>query len=149
MRCDKAIDFGIERMFFISLFIADRYVNDNFFSIKKWATDTELSPQEINFMQVKILNSLSYDLYVNGNEYLEWINQLVEYIKSEERHAGPQKYLKSIMADIENQKSSILMKIRTQVQFVILPSGIIRRYTPEIRLPSGIAYRYSLEGLIQ
>ncbi|RHZ82612.1 hypothetical protein Glove_108g5 [Diversispora epigaea] len=146
MKCYAAIDFGIERLFLISLLIADRYVNDTFFSIKRWALNTALPPEEINRMQVMILNNLNYDIYINGNDYLEWINQLSEHIKAEEKlYTDPPKYIKTIMDDITNQRSLISMKIKNQVHFIKLPSGIIHRYTPEVQLPSGIVYRYSPE----
>ncbi|CAG8458689.1 3550_t:CDS:2 [Diversispora eburnea] len=123
IKCAKAIDFGIGRLFLISLILADKYVNDIKYSIETWAKITELPSKEINKMQLTFWRFLSYNVYINGDEYSDWINRLMECIKLQEQmNNKPSKYLSTIMADVDNHRTCILMKIDTEVRE--LPLGV-------------------------
>ncbi|RHZ47527.1 hypothetical protein Glove_578g30 [Diversispora epigaea] len=98
----NAINFGVERTYLIAIILADKFHNDHRYSNQSWSEITEIPFKEINYMESTFLKCLNFQMYINGNECMDWINFLTEYIKAQQLlYFVPPRYIDSIKTDIQ------------------------------------------------
>lgn len=109
----NAIDFGIKRTYLIAVILADKFHNDHRYSNQSWSEITEIPFEEINYMESTFLKCLDFQVYINGNECMDWINFLAEYIKAQQLlYLDPPQYIESIKTDIQIVSKLIIKEKR-------------------------------------
>lgn len=64
------------RVFSVALILANKFLSDNTYTNKTWATVTHLPLNEISTMEVEFLANMRYTLYVNADEWTAWQGRL-------------------------------------------------------------------------
>ncbi|KAI8805017.1 hypothetical protein BJ742DRAFT_426489 [Cladochytrium replicatum] len=77
-----------------SLICANKFLEDNRFSNRWWSKVSELPVEEINSAELKFLCGVGFDLYLENDEYSEWVEAMDRFRRwqsaSEERSSpGP------------------------------------------------------------
>ncbi|KAI8815125.1 hypothetical protein BJ742DRAFT_5046 [Cladochytrium replicatum] len=80
-----------------SLICANKFLEDNRFSNRWWSKVAELPVEEINSSELKFLCGIGFDLYLESDEYSEWVETMDRFRRwqssSEERSSpGPVGY---------------------------------------------------------
>ena len=74
------------RIWLTSIMLADCFLNDNAFTTASWAEVSGFSIGECCTMRREFLNAISFELAVDTQEYIEWLNFLEERLSYSIQH---------------------------------------------------------------
>lgn len=78
------------RLFTIAVVLANKYLDDNSYSNKAWSDVTGLELRKINVMEQEFMKYIDYNLAVDEDHYVAWVNWLEGYIGSVMNKASQQ-----------------------------------------------------------
>ncbi|KAJ3221040.1 hypothetical protein HK099_003818 [Clydaea vesicula] len=64
------------KLFLVSLILADTYLADSPIAMKKWILIGGVNKKELNYLMRSFLHAIGYNLFINNNQYVEWLSTL-------------------------------------------------------------------------
>jgi energy-converting hydrogenase Eha subunit C len=108
---------NLQRLLLVAVLLANKFLDDLYYSNKHWAKIGGISLQEINHLELSILRLLDWKMMVTREQYLEYLDQL---------GCGPP----AVAADTESWANELL-----ELKHLVATGAGIRLYSDGANLP--------------